>query len=79
VARDDDDNPAILIEPTYTRINKGDNSMDDFLICLSKTLLPMKWSKVYRDGGDEKVSIGKSRNPNGQYEDLPLSSLRIID
>jgi hypothetical protein len=33
---------------------------------------------VYRGGGIVRVSLGKSRSPEGQYEDLNLSSLGVV-
>ncbi len=65
-----DDKPALFIEPTYGSINKGDLSMDKYFnIFLELIASEPMGIRLVRGGGDETVSVPKSRNPSGQYED----------
>jgi hypothetical protein len=71
--------PAIVLEPTYTNINKGDSSMDNYFDLFAKNFIAHDMgADVYRGQGSEKVSLGKSRNPNGQYEDLSLDAVKKV-
>jgi len=62
--------PTLFIEPTYSSINKGDLSMDKYFnIFLELMDSEPMGIRLVRGGGSENVSLPKSRNPNGQYED----------
>lgn len=72
-------NVAIVIEPTYTNINKGDKGMDEYFNRFAKNFIANTIDAgVYRSGGKEKVALGESRHRLGQYEDLDLNSLTRI-
>ena len=67
-----DAGPAVLIEPTYTSHNKGDNSLDNLINSFIKKKVadPAKL-KVARSGTDVRYfTKGQSRSPKGQYEDV---------
>jgi len=65
-----DEKPALFIEPTYSSINKGDLTMDKYFnIFLELTASEPMGIRLVRGGGSETVSVPKSRNPSGQYED----------
>src|SRR3989344_2824817 len=70
IGKDEQNRPAIFMEPTYSVINKGDISMDRYFNLFTDLFVvePMK-SKLYRGSGSEKLNIPPSRNPEGQYED----------
>lgn len=72
-------NPTILLEPTYTVVYKGDSSIDKYYNIFIDLMIvePMK-AKMARGGGDESVSKGRSRSPEGQYEDLNLDNVKFI-
>ncbi len=71
--------PIVLLEPTYTVEYKGDTSMDKYFNMFIDLMVtePMN-AKMARGGGKESVKVGRSRNPQGQYEDLNLSSIKFI-
>lgn len=35
-------------------------------------------AKMARGGGKESVKVGRSRSPEGQYEDLNLSGIKFV-
>jgi len=79
IGLDKQDKPAIVLEPTYTSINKGDDSMDGFFDLFAKNFIAHDiGADVYRAHGGEEVSLGGSRNPEGQYEDLDLKALKKV-
>lgn len=79
ITKDQKGEPVVLIEPTYTVINKGDDSMDRYFNIFTGVLIAEPGNlKTARGGGNESVSKGQSRSPQGQYEDLDLGSVRFI-
>lgn len=79
MARNQENKPVILLEPTYTVVYKGDVSMDRYFNLFVDLMVvePMK-AKMARGGGSESVIKGKSLSPGGQYEDLDLNSVKFI-
>ncbi len=80
LGKSEEGNTAIVIEPTYTNINKGDRGMDAYFDRFAKNFIANTMDAgVYRSGGGEKVVLGESRHRLGQYEDLNLNSLVRIN
>lgn len=79
IALDSRNESVILIEPTYSKVNKDDKSMNRYFDLFVDSMIasPMGF-KIGRGGGDEKVSIWPSRSPKGQYEDLILNNIKFI-
>lgn len=70
VSFDDTSGPALFVEPTYSSINKGDLTMDNFFNVFLELMVsePMR-IRLVRGEGSETVCVPESRNPAGQYED----------
>jgi hypothetical protein len=64
--------PVVVLEPTYTTVNKSDTSHDRAieLFMLEYVTKPMGVS-LARVGSGETVTIQASLSPGGQYEDGP--------
>lgn len=79
MVKDRDNKPVVLIEPTYTVVYKGDVSMDKYYNVFIDLMLadPMK-AKIARGGGSDEVIKGRSRSPEGQYEDLDLNNVKFV-
>ena len=79
MTKDKDKQPVVLLEPTYMIVYKGDASMDRFFNLFADLMVaePGKM-KMARGNGNEAVSKGSSRSPEGQYEDLDLSHVKFI-
>jgi hypothetical protein len=79
MTRDRKNDPAILLEPTYTVVYKGDVSMDRYFNLFVDLMVaePMQ-VKMARGGGNESVKKGRSLSPEGQYEDLDLNGVKFI-
>lgn len=79
ITKDKDNFPVILLEPTYSSVNKGDLNMDRYFNLFIDLMIaePGKM-KMARAGGKESVSKAPSRSPGGQYEDLNLSEVKFI-
>jgi len=72
--------PVIVMEPTYSRVNKRDKNMDTFFdIFLDISVANSMKVKKVRSSGNVSVRVGNSRSPEGQYEDLNLSSMHYVD
>ena len=69
--------PGVLIEPTYTSQNKGDKSLDNLidLFIKNKITKPANFQLARGGSGGGNFSKGRSRNPQGQYEDVGSISL----
>lgn len=79
MTKDKDNKPVILLEPTYSSINKGDFTMDKYFnLFIDLMVAESMQAKMARGNGNESVSKGASRSPGGQYEDLDLSSVGFI-
>ncbi len=80
VAKDNAGKPVLLLEPTYTVVNKDDKTMDRLFesFIRNTTAKPME-VKMASGGGMETIMVGNSRSPQGQYEDTALSSVRFIE
>ncbi len=79
IAKNENNQPVILFEPTYTKLNKSDLGQDKYFNLFMNLMVaePMN-VQMARGGGKERVFIGKSRSPMGQYEDLNLSAIKFI-
>jgi hypothetical protein len=79
MTKDQKNKPVILLEPTYSSVNKGDLEMDKYFnIFIDLMIAEPGKMKMARGGGNEQVTKGFSRSPEGQYEDLNLSSVKYI-
>lgn len=75
MARDAEDNPVILIEPSYG----GNKNLDNYLnLFIDLALADPMQAKMARQGGNERIITGSSVSPEGQYEDTDLDSIRFI-
>jgi len=79
MTKNNKEEPVILLEPTYSSVNKGDLGMDKYFNLFVDLLVaePMK-AKMARGGGNERVLKGESRSPEDQYEDIDLYSVKFI-
>lgn len=77
--RDGENAPVLVLEPTYTVLNKQDLSLDEFFNQSIRTFVaePMN-AKIARSQGSEYLVAPQSLSPGGQYEDLDLSSMQYI-
>ncbi len=79
MTKDKDNAPVILLEPTYSVVNKGNVSMDKYFnIFMDLIMAEPMGAKLARGGGEESVTKGSSRSPEGQYEDLNLNQIKFI-
>ncbi|MFA6537431.1 MAG: hypothetical protein WCT18_03460, partial [Patescibacteria group bacterium] len=63
-------NEAIYIEPTYTSVNKSDNSLDNHINSFVKMAYGDSMQIPLAKGiGTDVFKMPSSRNPSGQYED----------
>ncbi len=65
-----DENPAIFVEPIYSLVNKGDQSMKNiFEEWIAREIASPMGIRVMHGNGSESVLVPSSKNPEGQYED----------
>ena len=74
MARDSQDNPVVLLEPSY-----GSRDMNNYFNLFVDLMVaePMQ-ATMARDGGNKRITVGRSISPEGQYEDTNLSGVKFI-
>lgn len=70
IVKNKDGAPVLFVEPTYSSVNKGDLTMNNYFNIFLELMVSSPMNiPLARGAGTEAISVPASRNPGGQYED----------